>query len=137
VSFNPVYGQGMSTAAESVVLLNNLVRTLGPDSSLGPVFQNKVKDLLTLPWFFSTVNDLQYAESKHSAFANFVSVVGGKFLLLILKATLTDTYVLDEFLKVVGMEEGYIETLLSPKFNFRVIFQSKASTNADKNKKQL
>jgi 2-polyprenyl-6-methoxyphenol hydroxylase-like FAD-dependent oxidoreductase len=131
VSFNPVYGQGISTAAESVLLLNNLIRTLGPDSSLAPVFQSKIKDVLAFPWFISTINDLHFAESKHSEFAKFMSVLGGKFFRVLLRATLTETYVMNLFVKTIGMEEGYIETLFDPEFNYRLLFPSKAPAASD------
>jgi len=122
ISFNPVYGQGISTAAESIVLFNHCLRTMGNSPQLAPTFQAKLKDAMTVPWIISTMNELQFAESKHSSLARGISWLGGLLMRELLKATKVDMWLLDRFYATMGMEEGYFTDMLSPSFAARVMF---------------
>jgi 2-polyprenyl-6-methoxyphenol hydroxylase-like FAD-dependent oxidoreductase len=52
--FNPVYGQGMSVAAQEACLLQRLLQRLGGDSNpiagLAPAFFAEVQPLIETPW---------------------------------------------------------------------------------------
>jgi 2-polyprenyl-6-methoxyphenol hydroxylase-like FAD-dependent oxidoreductase len=60
--FNPVYGQGMSSAARQAGLLCNLLGSSQRDSlsNLAPDFLTEVENLVTDPWEMSAVPDFVY-----------------------------------------------------------------------------
>ena len=65
-AFNPVYGQGMTTAAMGALLLedclnNQLARSpRSPLSGLGTIFQKKLAKLNEAPWLLATGEDCRY-----------------------------------------------------------------------------
>ena len=63
--FNPVYGQGMTVAAQEANMLSDLLRTSDGDSlgTLAPSFLTKVETLTTDPWAMSAIPDLVYPET--------------------------------------------------------------------------
>lgn len=64
-SFNPVYGQGMSVAAQAAVLLEELLDELGPvHPELPERFFQRQARLLQLPWSMATGADLQFATTE-------------------------------------------------------------------------
>lgn len=62
--FNPIYGQGMSVAAQEAVLLRRLLGersgTGGLSSSLAPDFFAEVEPILETPWAMAALPDLVY-----------------------------------------------------------------------------
>jgi 2-polyprenyl-6-methoxyphenol hydroxylase-like FAD-dependent oxidoreductase len=63
--FNPVYGQGMSSAARQVSLLYDLLGQSNGDvlATLAPDFLAKAEDIIADPWAFSAVPDFVYPDS--------------------------------------------------------------------------
>lgn len=63
--FNPVYGQGMSSAAREASLLFDLLGRSDSDllSTLAPEFLTKAEDLIADPWAMSAVPDFVYPET--------------------------------------------------------------------------
>jgi len=67
-SFNPIYGQGMTTGALSAMTLGRCLReqrrTRGPGSleGLAPMFQEKVAHVIDTPWQLATGEDLRFPE---------------------------------------------------------------------------
>jgi 2-polyprenyl-6-methoxyphenol hydroxylase-like FAD-dependent oxidoreductase len=63
--FNPVYGQGMSTAARQVSLLSDLLgRSTGNSlSMLAPDFLTKAEDIIADPWAMSAIPDFVYPDT--------------------------------------------------------------------------
>lgn len=60
-SFNPIYGQGMSTAAAAAALLGRTIAEGGRDASdLADRFHAAQGDLLTVPWNIATASDFLY-----------------------------------------------------------------------------
>lgn len=60
-SFSPVYGQGMTTGALQVLLLEEYLRTLRLDDA-SECFRREVSRLLRVPWLMATGEDLRYPE---------------------------------------------------------------------------
>ena len=62
--FNPVYGQGMTVAAQEANMLSDLLRTLGGDllSRLAPTVLTKAEALIADPWAMSAVPDFIYPD---------------------------------------------------------------------------
>jgi 2-polyprenyl-6-methoxyphenol hydroxylase-like FAD-dependent oxidoreductase len=75
--FNPVYGQGMSVAAQEGRLLNQLLkgRATKPDplAGLALAFFSESLPLLEAPWNMSAVPDLVYPETRGDRPADFES----------------------------------------------------------------
>jgi 2-polyprenyl-6-methoxyphenol hydroxylase-like FAD-dependent oxidoreductase len=63
--FNPVYGQGITVAAQEAHMLSNLLRTLDGDSRAGWVqaFLTKADTLIAHPWAMSAIPDFIYPDT--------------------------------------------------------------------------
>jgi 2-polyprenyl-6-methoxyphenol hydroxylase-like FAD-dependent oxidoreductase len=64
--FNPVYGQGMSVAAQEALLLRRLLGSGGGDplGGLAPAFFAEACGLIETPWGAAAVPDLAFPETK-------------------------------------------------------------------------
>jgi 2-polyprenyl-6-methoxyphenol hydroxylase-like FAD-dependent oxidoreductase len=63
-AFNPVYGQGMTTAALGVKLLDKCLRQRdGNLSGLSRRFQKRLAKINEAPWLLATGEDFRYAET--------------------------------------------------------------------------
>jgi 2-polyprenyl-6-methoxyphenol hydroxylase-like FAD-dependent oxidoreductase len=58
-AFNPVYGQGMTTAALSVLALDQTIRER-PGAGMAHEFQRKLAQVVSIPWLMATGVDYQY-----------------------------------------------------------------------------
>ena len=63
--FNPVYGQGMTVAAQEANMLADLLQTLDEDSlaGLAPTFLTKADTLIADPWAMSAIPDFIYPDT--------------------------------------------------------------------------
>ncbi|WP_152535413.1 FAD-binding protein [Bradyrhizobium sp. Ai1a-2] len=75
--FNPVYGQGMSAAAQQARLLKQLlqgrVTKADPLARLAPAFFSESLPLVEAPWNMSAIPDLVYPETRGDRPADFES----------------------------------------------------------------
>jgi 2-polyprenyl-6-methoxyphenol hydroxylase-like FAD-dependent oxidoreductase len=66
--FNPIYGQGMSVAAQEACLLRRRLDLVTSDpeplSTLGAPFLAEIPRLLEGPWFFAATPDLAFPETR-------------------------------------------------------------------------
>ncbi len=62
VSFNPVYGQGMSVAALQALVLHHVLASGGPDD-LGPRFFDHVPAVVEPPWRLAVGSDFRFEET--------------------------------------------------------------------------
>jgi 2-polyprenyl-6-methoxyphenol hydroxylase-like FAD-dependent oxidoreductase len=64
--FNPVYGQGMSVAAQEALLLQRLLRSQEGDplAGLAPAFFAEASGLIETPWASAAVPDLAFSETE-------------------------------------------------------------------------
>ncbi|HLX58646.1 MAG TPA: FAD-dependent monooxygenase [Ktedonobacteraceae bacterium] len=69
-SFNPIYGQGMTTAALQAGALSNYLpqylRVHGGLHGFAPHFQKKVARAVRVPWLLATGEDFRYPETQGS-----------------------------------------------------------------------
>src|SRR5262249_88836 len=65
-AFNPVYGQGMSSAALGATVLANCLKGRGPGDikGLGRRFQAELADSNARPWLLATGEDYRYGEAQ-------------------------------------------------------------------------
>jgi hypothetical protein len=63
--FNPVYGQGMTVAAQEANMLSDVLRSLDGDARAGlaPAFLTKADTLITHPWSISAIPDFIYPDT--------------------------------------------------------------------------
>jgi pimeloyl-ACP methyl ester carboxylesterase/2-polyprenyl-6-methoxyphenol hydroxylase-like FAD-dependent oxidoreductase len=59
-SFNPIYGQGMTVAAEGALVLRRWLSNDGP----GQAFQRELANRLTTPWLLATGADFRYPNTE-------------------------------------------------------------------------
>jgi 2-polyprenyl-6-methoxyphenol hydroxylase-like FAD-dependent oxidoreductase len=68
--FNPVYGQGMSVAAQEACLLRELLAVRAQDSDplagLGPAFVREAQALIETPWTMAAAQDFAYPQTGGS-----------------------------------------------------------------------
>jgi hypothetical protein len=60
VLFNPVYGQGLTVAAQQAQLLGELIADSPTLTDLAQRFQRKAGGLIQLPWSMATSRDLSW-----------------------------------------------------------------------------
>lgn len=63
-AFNPVYGQGMTTAAVGAELLAGLLRSRPAGPDLGRRFQSRLARACRTPWLLATAQDRLYQETR-------------------------------------------------------------------------
>ncbi len=76
--FNPIYGQGMSVAAQQGKLLRRMLDRLGADETLAglaPAFFAKAQTLADTPWWNAAVPDLVHPETTGERPPNFADAL--------------------------------------------------------------
>jgi 2-polyprenyl-6-methoxyphenol hydroxylase-like FAD-dependent oxidoreductase len=117
-SFNPVYGQGMTVAAQEASLLRDCLQAAG-DADLARRFFSAVQPTVDVPWDISVGNDLRHPEVKgpRSAKVKFINWYIGKLH----HAARTDGKLANAFLEVANLK-ATPERLLHPAIVLRVIW---------------
>ncbi|ACD19457.1 NAD(P)/FAD-dependent oxidoreductase [Paraburkholderia phytofirmans] len=114
-SFNPVYGQGMTVAAEEALTLQRCLRT-GPRDLARRFFRAAAK-IVDIPWDIAVGNDLRHPQVKgaRSPMLRFINWYIGKLH----RAATRDSTLAIAFLKVVNLMMPPA-SLLSPAIAWRV-----------------
>lgn len=119
-AFDPVYGQGMSTAAKESLVLNQMLANENSASlpSLGKRFHKKAAQIVDAPWMLTSSEDFRYPRT-----------VGTKSPLIpilhwysqhVFALSATDRQVFEAFRQVMHLLEG-AEALFKPSIAFKVI----------------
>jgi hypothetical protein len=118
-SFNPVYGQGMTVAAQEASLLQACLR--GGDDDLARRFFNAAKAAIDVPWDIAVGNDLRHpqVQGPRSARVRFINWYIGKLHM----AARYDAVLANAFLKVANLIAPPTG-LLSPSILMRVLWGS-------------
>lgn len=116
-SFNPVYGQGMTTAAVEGLALRDCLAEVG--SGLGRRFFAKASTIIDTPWQIAAGGDLRHPrlERNQSRFNRFLNWYLGKLH----KAAAHNTELARRFLRVANLTTSPA-TLLAPTTMLRVMF---------------
>ena len=116
-SFNPVYGQGMTVAAQEAALLADCLRA--GDADLAPRFFNAAKAAIDVPWDIAVGNDLRHPQVKGArpAKVKFINWYIGKLHM----AARHDGALAVAFLEVANLK-ARPERLLHPAVVARVIW---------------
>ena len=121
-SFDPVFGQGMSVAAQQAVELERLLSAAPSDWAVFPkTFQKRIAHVTTVPWMLATGEVRRFPEvtPRRSLWLKFQHWYNGK----IYAASGSDAEVYACFLKVLHLTTGP-QYLFHPKIVWRVIRQA-------------
>ncbi|WP_309896370.1 hypothetical protein [Archangium sp.] len=115
-SFNPIFGQGMTTASLGAKLLGEFLRerglsTPGGLDGVSERFRHKLPEIIRIPWFMASVMDMYYPQTTGSRPPG----LGIMHWLLgrLIEMTSVDATVYHQFLQVLHMNQG-LESFLRP-----------------------
>jgi 2-polyprenyl-6-methoxyphenol hydroxylase-like FAD-dependent oxidoreductase len=117
-SFNPVFGQGMTVAAQEASLLRDCLQAAG-DADLARRFFNAIQPTIDVPWDIAVGNDLRHPEVKgpRSAKVKFINWYIGKLH----QAARHDGRLANAFIEVANLKAPP-QRLLSPANVLRVVW---------------
>jgi 2-polyprenyl-6-methoxyphenol hydroxylase-like FAD-dependent oxidoreductase len=105
-AFNPVYGQGMTTAALAAVDLgNSLKKRRGGLHGVAREFQRRLARINSTPWMLATSEDLRYV-GVEGAKAGIATRQMHKYMDCVLRSATRSESVRKRFLQVQGMLKG-------------------------------
>lgn len=115
-SFDPVYGQGMTSAALQAALLDDLLQST-PQSKLASTFFHRAAKIIDRPWQLTVSEDFRFSGTKGNKplGTNLVNAYGS----LVQRATHTDSVVYGAFLAVMNLMSPP-SSLFRPKIIWRV-----------------
>lgn len=117
--FNPVYGQGLTVAAQEVQLLGELLDGTRTLAGLAQRFQRRVGGLIRLPWSMATSSDLSWDPAPPGRSARLIRW----YLHHLLDLIPTDPEVATHFLRVQNMISSPA-MLVAPRMIAKVLRQS-------------
>jgi 2-polyprenyl-6-methoxyphenol hydroxylase-like FAD-dependent oxidoreductase len=117
-SFNPVYGQGMTSAALQLKTLDELLQKNTPGSTLWKQFFRRASKIIDTPWSMAVGEDFRFPETKGPRPAG-VKLLNF-YVSKVHRATLKDKIVCEAFLRVMSLLQPP-STLFHPKIVWRVL----------------
>ncbi len=117
-SFNPIYGQGMSSAALQLELLDNILKNNVAENERAKVFFRRSNKIIEDIWAMATGEDFRYPQT--SGVRPFGIKLVNKYVAQVHKATTKDEVVCGAFLKVIALLKPPT-SLFSPKIFWRVL----------------
>jgi len=118
-AFNPIYGQGMTTASLEAALLSRLLIAVAGPTRMGRTFQREVARILRSPWTLATSSDLRFA-SVAGGHAGLIRRFMHAYIDRVLRLGTVDPWARCRFLAVQGMMRE-ISAVLRPDMMWRVI----------------
>ena len=117
-SFNPIYGQGMTSAARQAKELDALLRQQQTLTGLWRPFFQRIAKVVDIPWQMAAGEDFRYPETvgKKPPMTDFINA----YLSKVHRATQHDTVVYSQFLKVMNLMAPPT-SLMHPKIVWRVL----------------
>jgi 2-polyprenyl-6-methoxyphenol hydroxylase-like FAD-dependent oxidoreductase len=121
-SFNPIYGQGMTSAAVQTYALKNLLEKSTSLQVLWRPFFRQAAKAVDIPWQLTVGEDFRYPETvgKKPPFTDMINA----YVVKIHRATQRDPVVYTQFLKVMNLMEPSTR-LMSPGFMWRVFMNGR------------
>lgn len=117
-SFNPVYGQGMSSVCLQAVELDKLITANIDESKLAKSYFKRIQKIKDKLWNMSTGEDFRFPETTGNR--PFAIDLTNKYVSLVHKATISDEKVCKAFLKVMGLIDPPAK-LFSPSMIWRIL----------------
>ncbi|HEX2910653.1 MAG TPA: FAD-dependent monooxygenase [Chloroflexia bacterium] len=107
IAFNPVYGQGMSSAAIGALVLDACIKehlAEGQTGSLAERFQKQLEQAITVPWQLATGEDSRWFPVE-GATPDPEMMMMGRYMEQVFRATCINPQVLEAFYQVMHMLE--------------------------------
>jgi 2-polyprenyl-6-methoxyphenol hydroxylase-like FAD-dependent oxidoreductase len=117
-SFNPVYGQGISSACLQAVELDKILNKKIEEHKISKAFFRRTLKIKNKLWQMSTGEDFRFPETTGTRPIGIGLV--NKYVSLVHKATIKDEVVCKTFLKVMGLIASPAK-LLHPKIVWRIL----------------
>jgi 2-polyprenyl-6-methoxyphenol hydroxylase-like FAD-dependent oxidoreductase len=117
-AFNPIYGQGMTTASLEAGLLSRLLIEVADPRRMGRTFQREVARILRSPWTLATSSDLRFS-SVTGARAGLVTRFMHAYIDRVLRLSTADPWARRRFLEVQGMTRE-LSAVLRPDVLWRI-----------------
>ena len=117
-SFNPVYGQGMTTAALEAAALSRLLSEASDPTTVGRAFQRQVARILRSPWTLAISADLRF--SSVGVRPGFVTRIMHAYVDRVLRLGTVDPRARRHFLEVQGMMRE-VSAILRPGMLWQVV----------------
>lgn len=114
-AFNPIYGQGMTTAALEATALRQLLEQHDPfDPGFSMRFQEALAKAVKQPWLMATGDDLSYPETEGKR-PNALERAAQHYVNAVFHAMYHDTDLAAAFLRVMNLKDP-ITALLHPRY---------------------
>ncbi len=117
-SFNPTYGQGMTSAALQAVALDEVLTIGTPDDKLAKRFFGRAAGVVDTPWQLAVGEDLRYPETTGQR--TLAGTLIGHYITRIQRVTQQDAVVGKAFLNVMSLMKPPA-TLFHPRILWRVL----------------
>lgn len=117
-SFNPTYGQGMTSAAMQVAALDQLLTDKTPDDQLAKRFFGRAAQVIDIPWQLAVGEDFRYAQTVGPKPPGIDLV--NRYVSLVQRATHRDKVVCAAFLRVMSLLKPPA-SLFHPRIVWRVL----------------
>lgn len=118
-SFNPVYGQGMTSASMQAIELEKLMQENLLEIQMAPAFFKRAAKVVDIPWQLAVGEDFRYPATAglKPAGVDFIN----KYVSRVHRATLKDPVVCDAFLRVMSLLKAPT-SLFHPRILWRVMW---------------
>jgi 2-polyprenyl-6-methoxyphenol hydroxylase-like FAD-dependent oxidoreductase len=117
-SFNPIYGQGMSSACLQAVELDKVLRENNIDEELAKTYFKSIARIIDNIWLLATGEDCRFPQTIGPR--PFAIDLINKYMVLVHKAAINDEVVGGTFLKVLGLLKPP-KSLFYPNILWRVL----------------
>jgi len=117
-SFNPIYGQGMTSAAMQTQILQHLLQQTTNLQGLWKLFFKRAAKVVDMPWQLAVGEDFRYPETegRKPPFTDMLNA----YVVKVHKATQHDPVVYGQFLRVMNLMAPPT-SLMSPRIMWRVL----------------
>lgn len=126
-SFNPIYGQGMSSSAMQADLLDQILSQRSHHHGLWQPYFKAIGKLIDIPWQLAVGEDFRYPETEGPK--PFATDQVNAYVARVHKATHHDPVVYDQFLKVMNLIAP-AASLMHPRIAWRVLDRRRSRTKA-------
>ncbi|MBD2755446.1 hypothetical protein [Spirosoma validum] len=117
-SFNPIYGQGMTSASMQVAAFDKLLSSSLPEAKLAKAFFQQVAKIVDIPWQLAVGEDFCYPETVGPKPAGVDRI--NRYVSRVQRATQRDEVVCAAFLRVMSMLKPPT-SLFHPRILWRVM----------------
>ena len=124
-AFNPVYGQGISSAALGAQTLNQCLKERGSLTGFAPYFHQKLANVIKVPWLIATGDDFRWFTTEGPR-PNFLGRLMQRYLDRVMAAASESVEVYQALVQVMHLVKPPI-SLLQPRVIGRILLPRKTN----------